>query len=197
MLQVAWERGLIDENNIAQYTVSGRKDEMGILIPHTSLKMLLGKCVDFAEEETLLQSKGTKLGVKVDRTPKCHCELAGEGIEYSWGCAKNSYRLQPLKNKRRKDAFRKTVRLCLSANVLTKERVRKFSRRARQYIQAYYILHFGGESEQETLETINKTSEAHMITPMKIENLAKEFKTHRCALDFDKNFIKATSIRDN
>jgi hypothetical protein len=29
------------------------------------------------------------MGVLVDRTPKCHCELAGEGIEYSWGCSKN------------------------------------------------------------------------------------------------------------
>jgi hypothetical protein len=36
----------------------------------------------------------------MDRTPKCHCELAGEGIEYAWGCAKNHYRRQPLKDKR-------------------------------------------------------------------------------------------------
>ncbi len=27
-------------------------------------------------------------GVVVDRTPKCHCKIAGEGIEYSWGLAK-------------------------------------------------------------------------------------------------------------
>ncbi len=111
MLQVAWERGLIDETNVALYTVPGCKDEMGILQHHTSLKFLLGNCTDFVEEEMLLQSKGSALGVLVDRTPKCRCELAGEGIEYLWGCTKNFYRQQPLKDKRKKESFRITVRL--------------------------------------------------------------------------------------
>ena len=102
MLQVLWERGLIDEQNLAQYTVNGRKDEMGILQHHTSLKLLLGNCIDFEEEESLLQSKGRLLGAVIDQTPKCHCELAREGIEYSWGCAKNFFRQQPLKDKRKK-----------------------------------------------------------------------------------------------
>ena len=44
-----------------------------------------------------------------DRTPKCHCELAGEGIEYAWGCAKNHYHQQPLKHKKGKENFRQTV----------------------------------------------------------------------------------------
>jgi hypothetical protein len=71
---------------------------MGILLPYTSLKFLLGNCIDFEEEESLLQSKGRLLGSKIDQTPKCHCKLAGEGIEYSWGCAKNFFRQQPLKD---------------------------------------------------------------------------------------------------
>jgi hypothetical protein len=37
---------------------------------------------DFQDEETLLQYHGRMLGVKVDQTPKCHPEMAGEGIEY-------------------------------------------------------------------------------------------------------------------
>ena len=28
----------------------------------------------------------------VEHTPKCHPKISGEGIEYSWGCAKNYYR---------------------------------------------------------------------------------------------------------
>jgi hypothetical protein len=36
MLQVAWEQGLIGEHNASQYTVNGCKDEMGILLRHTS-----------------------------------------------------------------------------------------------------------------------------------------------------------------
>ncbi len=44
----------------------------------------MADCVDFEEEEeTLLQSMGKEMGVLVDRTPKCHCEPGGEGIEYS------------------------------------------------------------------------------------------------------------------
>jgi hypothetical protein len=57
-----------------------------------SLKNLLGSCINFDEEETMLQSMGCKMGVMIDRMLKYHPELAGEGIEYSWGCAKNFYK---------------------------------------------------------------------------------------------------------
>jgi hypothetical protein len=77
---VLWERGLIDPHNLNQYTMDGRKDQFGVLQPHTSLKHLLRSCRDFQEEESLLQTMGRKMGVLVDRTPKCHCELAGEGV---------------------------------------------------------------------------------------------------------------------
>ena len=127
MLQILWERGWIDVRNLASYTVSGKKNELGVLEANTSLKQLLGSCRDFEEEESLLQSQGRSLGVTVDRTPKCHCELAGEGIEYSWGCAKNYYRQRPISEKRKKENFRNTVRACLSNDVLTTERVRTFS----------------------------------------------------------------------
>mmetsp|Transcript_29437 Transcript_29437/g.53921 ORF Transcript_29437/g.53921 Transcript_29437/m.53921 type:complete len:237 (-) Transcript_29437:190-900(-) len=52
--------------------------------------------LDFINEETLLQYHGKMLGVLVDRSPKCHPEVAGEGIEYSWGCGKGKYRRLPL-----------------------------------------------------------------------------------------------------
>ncbi len=126
------ERGLIDGQNLAQYTVNGWKDEMGILQHHTSLKFLLGNCIDFEEEEALLQSKGRLLGANIDKTPKYHCKLAREGIEYSWGRAKNFFHQQPLKDKRKKENFRNTVRHCISEKVLTCERVQTFSQRARE-----------------------------------------------------------------
>jgi hypothetical protein len=40
-------------------------------------------CEDFKEEESLLQANRCEMGVLVDRTLKCHCELAGEGIKYN------------------------------------------------------------------------------------------------------------------
>jgi len=86
----------------------------------------LGNCTDFEEEESMLQSIGSTLGVSIDRTPKCHCKLAGKGIEYSWGCAKNAYRLMPLSIKRKKETFWETVKKCLRHDVLTTEWVRQF-----------------------------------------------------------------------
>ena len=87
---------------------------------------------DFIEEETLLQYHGRLLGVSIDRTPKCHPEMAGEGIEYSWGMAKLLYRKLPLKEKKSKEKFNKSVRECLSRANITIHRQRLFSRRARQ-----------------------------------------------------------------
>jgi len=145
---------------------------------------------DFEAQETMLQLKAAEMGVLMDRTPKCHCELAGEGIEYAWGCAKNHYRRQPLKDKRAKDNFRRTMRKCFSRNVITAERVRMFSQRARAYILAYHKI------RQEQLTDSSTASDLDDITasPVKVEKLLKEFKTHKSAMDFDSNFCKAVFV---
>ena len=83
MLQVLWERGLIDETRLKDYMISGKKDAYGTIDLTFSLKHLLSQCRDFAEEESLLQSMGIKMGVLINRTPKCHAELVGEEIEYT------------------------------------------------------------------------------------------------------------------
>jgi hypothetical protein len=94
LLHVLWERGWIDnmDNKAYQkYTISRHKNEFNPIIPETSLKHLMSSCTDFEEEETMLQSMATMICVQVDRSPKCHCEIAGEGIKYAWACAKNHY----------------------------------------------------------------------------------------------------------
>jgi len=57
------------------------------------------------EQETMLQFYARQLGVMIDRTPKCHPEVAGEGIEYGWGTSKGWFRRQPLSQKRGKNSF--------------------------------------------------------------------------------------------
>jgi hypothetical protein len=179
--QVLMERGWLDPNNLHQYTMNGQKDEYGIIRPETSLKHILRSCRDFQEEESLLRYIGQKLGVLVDRTPKCHCELAGEGIEYSWRCAKNYYRNLPIKEKKSKELFKESVRKCLDCTtVLNIERIRSFSRRARQYTIAYYTLQLQEQQQHDSF-----------LANAKIESMVKDFKTHRCALDFDSAFIKS------
>ena len=103
LLRILWERGFIDELRLENYMLNGKHDAFGFVQKDFSLKSLKGNCLDFEEEETLLQSMGKEMGVLVDRTPKCHCELAGEGIEYSWGCAKNFYCRVSLKRKKGKE----------------------------------------------------------------------------------------------
>ena len=39
--------------------------------------------------------------------------------------------------------------------------------------------------------------DAYLIMPVKIESLVKDFKTHQCALDFDRGYIKALMICPN
>jgi hypothetical protein len=191
LLQVCWERGLINPSipNVDKaYTINGRKNSLGIQDNSLSLKYLLGSCLDFEEEETMLQSMGRSLGVLIDRTPKCHPELAGEGIEYSWGCAKNFYRRLPLDEKRRKEKFMGSVRRSMEREVLNQERVIKFSKRAREYIMSYHTVRLQQQRQQTSSD-----DDDPLITPMKIEKLIKEFKTHRCALDFEYKYIQENS----
>jgi len=181
--------------------MNGKKDRYGIIQLQYSLKNLLRSCRDFQEEESLLQSMGRKMGVIVDRTPKCHCELAGEGIEYSWGCAKNYYRMLPIREKKSKELFKESVRKCLDQEtVLTKERIRAFSRRARQYTMAYYALQLHQENAQQQEQWFdydNRPPHRDQLSAVKIESMFKEFKTHRSAIDFDSQFIKSVIVKQD
>jgi hypothetical protein len=184
LLQVLWERGWIDVSQLEKYTIDPAKDEDGNILPGAedwSLKSLMASCLDFAEEMTALQHVGHKLGVLVIITPKFHAELAGEGIEYSWGIAKGVYRRKPLNAKRNKESFKELVRLCSNRDVLSTKTVRKLSRRARAYICAYFLMH----------ENIRNQSEENLqiLTLPLIEKLVKAFKTHRAAVDFDAAFV--------
>ena len=110
MLQILYERGFLDPKKINSYTIEGKQDEYGHTVPSTSLKEMMTLLLDFAEEETLLQYHGRLLEVIVNRTPKCHPEIAGEGIEYDWACAKLFYRHLKIEDKRTKAKFFESVK---------------------------------------------------------------------------------------
>ncbi len=138
MLQVLWERGFIDPaKGWNDYTLNRKKDNFGNIIFATSVKSLTQSLLDFLEEETLLQYHGRLIGVLVDQTPICHPELAGEGIEYCWACSKGFYRCLPLKSKKGKVNFKKSVRQALSQENLKIGTVRLLSAKARAYMLAY------------------------------------------------------------
>jgi hypothetical protein len=64
-------------------------------------------------------------------TPKFHCELAGEGIEYDWGLSKREYRSLPHESKKGKANFLESLKQSLMKVILVHRR--KFSAKARRY----------------------------------------------------------------
>jgi hypothetical protein len=182
LLQVLCERGWIDEGQLEKYTMEPAMDDNGAVLEGAedwSLKCLMASCLDFAEEMTALQHVGSELGVSVIITPKFHAELAGEGIEYSWGVTKGVYQRKPLHSKRSKESFKGLVQQCTSRDIIPTKTVRKLSRRARAYICAYYSLY---ESKR------NRDDTSTLTLPL-IECVAKEFKTHWAVIQFDAGFI--------
>jgi hypothetical protein len=181
--QILWERGLIDGSKHSSYTLDGKKDANGIVDLNTSLRHLMGVCSDFVNEKGMMEFVGAKLGVEVILTPKCHAELAGEGVEYMWACAKGFYRNLSLKEKTGMGKFNESVRKCLSHEVLSLTRLRKFSRRAHQYLMAYHFFDSKQSDPDIPLAACDK------LGPVAVEKLVAKFKTHRCAMDFDFKFV--------
>ena len=73
--------------------------------------------------------------VSVLFTPKFHCELAGESIEYSWGVSKRYYRRQPITMKRSTVNFERLVKD--SIDKVSTMMCRRFSRKTRGYMLGY------------------------------------------------------------
>ena len=122
-------------------------------------------------------------------TTKYHAEYAGEGVEYSWGFSKALYRRHPLAQKKTTEGFLALVDKCISRDVLTVDLIRKFSRRAREYMETYKMLEMEATN---TNETEGNSSENAPIPYKRIETLKKILKSHRAAIDFDKSFIMQT-----
>ena len=141
-LQIVFERGLLDPTKLYDYySEKGRKDAEGNIIECTSIDSLIQSLRDFREEKTLLQLRAEEMGMSIVRSPKCHPECAGEGIEYVWGVSKNSYRRQPLERKKGKDNFIKVVRESASRDLITKKVARGCSARSRAFMLAYRARH--------------------------------------------------------
>ena len=60
-------------------------------------------------------------------------------------------------------------------------RIRKFAKRARQYLIAYHVIDIG------QVNTINSQSDVH--GPVAVQKLLDKFRTHCCAMDFDFKFV--------
>lgn len=184
-LQIAFERGLLDPTKKYEfYSEKGKKDAYGGVIEGSSIDEALQSCRDFAEEKTLLQLRAEEMGITVYRSPKCHPELAGYGIEYVWGVIKNEYRRLPLKEKKGKENFLKLVDRLVSRDWINTTVIRNCSARARAYVLAYrakelYDLRVAEGANDEEKPT----------TYAMIEKLVKTYRSHRCTAEQDSGFI--------
>ena len=188
MRQIAYERGFITKENYKEYTEYGKRDERGVVIDKSySLRHILSSCTDFAQEKTLLQHYAKKLAKKkgiiiiIDRTPKCHPELAGEGIEYSWAVAKIFLRRVPLNKRNTQEKFLNYVRLSLSTSAdrggrLTRDKVISNSARARDYMAAYYMLN--QKMERSASASCDSKDLFHSLTREDIETMNKVYRHH-------------------
>lgn len=182
------------KEQLVSYTIDGRKDPItGIVDTNSSLRHLLAKCLDFREEETALQHLGAQLGVTVLLTPKFHAELAGEGVEYCWAHAKSYYRRKPVSSKRGCENFKMLVKDCTCpSEILTRERVQKLAARARAYICTYFYL----DQRSVDIPDGSPLSQKQELLFAEIERLMKDFKVHRCALNFDRGFVNSELKRE-
>eukprot|EP00956_Cyclotella_meneghiniana_P036504 scaffold126502_cov47-Cyclotella_meneghiniana.AAC.1 len=188
LMQVLWERGFINTNQTSDYQLE-KKDSDGNVIKHLSLRYLMSNCTDFVNERCQIEHIAEKLGITVVITTKHHAEYAEEGIEYSWGYSKSLYRRHPLAAKQDKDSFHKLVDKCTSREYITIDMVRKFSKRARDYMQAYIALETMNKDEENN-ETQPTEDNNARVTRQMIEKMKKLVSSHRAALDFDKAFLK-------
>ena len=83
----------------------------------------------------------------------------------------------PLENEKK---IRASVQSTMSRERLTKEVVRNFAQRARGYTCAYYAI--GHRQENGKLQ-------GEEISPQLIKWMVNQFKMHRCAINFEGNYI--------
>ena len=131
---------------VKEGTKKGDRDGTGALTDQGMkycLTFIRGKCSDFVNEkseiefllEELSQMDTTKSTYKIIFSPKYHCELAGEGIEYAWGLIKRKLCGLPLRYRNKVDTFRVSVKAAFRH--VSKVIARRFSRQARSYMLVY------------------------------------------------------------
>ena len=85
-----------------------------------------------------------------------------------------------------------SVKYVLGRCIITKEKVHNFARKAQRYTCAYYVLYHNLKSSTDTFVDEHGRTVIDLTgrtTLPSMESLVKEFKTHRCALDFSTEFI--------
>ena len=155
VMQFAWEWGWVTEGMSTDQVIES-----------------LEACPEYFIETTIIEELFVRRGHILIMSPKGHPELAGVGVEYSWGKSKLEFRRS--NEARNKENLERLVLASLSLEVLPLARIRKFARKARSMRELY------------------KNKEVDTTRMEVIERLAKKAKTHRSTLDQSYAFIQCT-----
>ncbi len=176
MLQVLWGRGFINTENglkkaYLSYSIKGFNDQFRNRCLKTSLKEMISCCHVFEEEETMLQLIAQNWVSALIGHPNVTANLQGRALSMPGHAPKISINLFCWK-KRGKENFMKSVRMCISRDILTRERSQKFVRRARRYIMGYHVLHQMQHNDVQG-NRMTSSSKDLAIVPVKLEQMVK------------------------
>ena len=135
----------------------------------------------------MLQYIATKIGVMVLLTLKCHGELlAGEGKEFMWwACSKVAYRNLSLKEKMERTSSMQGCAIVFQSKSSQLEHESLHGVLISTTIMASYdAIIDSGWVDQQTQQGYSKYGLVALTW------LIDEFKTHRCAFDFDYKFVR-------
>ena len=104
----------------------------------TNISRVLSNLPDVRNERTALQHTVESRGHILVLPPKFHPEVAGVGIEYSWGMSKLEYRRE-LNDEVPKHLNSNIVASMSPETILTFSRARRIERRTRDYCRGYFI----------------------------------------------------------
>jgi hypothetical protein len=141
------------------------------------------------------------------KSPACHPEVAGHGIEYCWGYSSTIFRSI---NDCTAANLERNVAKSLSIEYLTLERIWKFSRRTRDYLRMYYKLAQDLETNPALKDTINHKmyeesrkkvkQEARTLTCPRfvsdfLRHVGRNYTYHRNVAEIEREFINEASGR--
>ena len=158
--QTLWERGLWNES----MTLDGKSKRWEGNRDDLSMKAVLSKCSDSAAERPALEQDLSRRGHILMMSPKGHPELAGCGIEYSWGKSKYAWRRKPVEERKTVNMMQGLMNLFCDEGTLGVTRIRKFARKCRDYRRGYLKLAEGTElrpRERREIEAAVKLQKSH------------------------------------
>ena len=130
--------------------------------PEKNIEQVLGGLPDFKNGRTALQHTVEKRGHILVLSPKFHPEVAGVGIEFSWGMSKLKFR-RGINDEVPKNLHRNILASVCRETILTLSRIRRFARRTRDYCRAYLRLEKDADGT-ESRDSIEKCAKPAKLT---------------------------------